>query len=133
MPEIAPCAIPAWLEREVDEYFTPLPFTPQSILDVGANVGAFARRANAMWPDAKIICCEPMPFNVVHLRRNAPEGTVIVSAAIRSFNGVDDIFIGDSFVTGGFARFGRQTGRTLLVECVAASTLPTLRSGQDRH
>jgi hypothetical protein len=62
--------IPQWLYQEVDQCFIPLPFQPATILDIGANIGAFAQRARQKWPDAKMICCEPMPFNVVQLRRN---------------------------------------------------------------
>jgi FkbM family methyltransferase len=116
-------AIPKWLHGEVDQYFIPLPFEPATILDIGANIGAFAQRAHEKWPQAEIVCCEPMPFNVVHLRRNAPTATII-SAAVREHSGVDHIFIGDNFVTGGFVQFGRQTQQKLLVECIAAGELP---------
>lgn len=99
--------IPQWLYQEVDQYFIPLPFQPATILDIGANIGAFAQRARQKWPDAKMICCEPMPFNVVQLRKNVTAETVIISAAIREQSGVDEIFAGDNFVTGGFVAFGR--------------------------
>jgi len=124
MPAIAPQPIPEWLDDEVSEYFLPLPFEPATILDIGANIGTFSRRAHAKWPGARIVCCEPMPFNVVHLRRNAPADATIISAAVREYSGVDEIFIGDLFVTGGFVQFGRQTENTLMVECIAASELP---------
>lgn len=117
--------VPQWLLGEVDQYFADIPtsFKPQTILDIGANVGAFALRARQFWPDAAIICCEPMPYNVVELRKNATDSQII-SAAIRGFSGVDEIFIGDNFVTGGFVQFGRQTDKRLLVECLAADRLP---------
>lgn len=124
MPAIPPRPIPRWLRNEVSEYFIPLPFQPATILDIGANIGAFAQRAHEEWPEARIVCCEPMPFNVVHLRRNAPTGATIISAAVREHSGVDEIFLGDLFVTGGFVQFGRQTAKTLMVECIAASELP---------
>jgi FkbM family methyltransferase len=124
MPAIDPRPIPRWLYDEVEEYFIPLPFEPATILDIGANIGAFTQRAHEKWPEARIVCCEPMPFNVVHLRRNVPAGTTIISAAVREQSGVDEIFIGDLFVTGGFVQFGRQTQRTLTVECIAAGELP---------
>src|ERR1700733_13087005 len=54
---IAPDAIPQWLRDEVEEYFVPLPFEPKSILDIGANIGAFTQRAHKEWPQAHIICC----------------------------------------------------------------------------
>jgi FkbM family methyltransferase len=121
---IHPQAIPKWLYDEVDQYFIPLPFQPATILDIGANIGAFARRAREKWPEAQIVCCEPMPFNVVQLRRNAPADAAIISAAVREQSGVDHIFIGDNFATGGFVQFGRQTQQKLLVECIAARELP---------
>ena len=61
--------IPDWLYKEVEEYFTPLPFVPRTILDIGANVGAFAQRANQKWPAAKIYCFEPMPTDCLKFPR----------------------------------------------------------------
>ena len=124
MKVIEPQAIPHWLYDEVDEYFIDLPFAPASILDIGANIGAFAQRAHAKWPQAHITCCEPMPFNVSHLRRNVPAGVKIISAAVREHSGIDEIFVGDNFVTGSFVQFGRQTQQKILVECIAAKELP---------
>ncbi len=121
---IPPEPVPLWLSDEVDQYFIPLPFEPATILDIGANIGAFAQRARARWPKARIVCCEPMPFNVVQLRRNAPAGTAIISAAVREQSGIDEIYIGDHFATGGFVQFGRQTQQKFLVECIAARELP---------
>ena len=125
MTVIEPQAIPQWLYEEVEEYFIPLPFEPRTILDIGANIGAFAQRANRRWPGAHIICCEPMPFNVCHLRRNVHASVAVISAAVREHSGVDEIFVGDNFVTGGFVQFGRQTRQKLLVECIAAKELPS--------
>jgi FkbM family methyltransferase len=125
MDIIEPEAIPPWLYEEVEEYFIPLPFDPRSILDIGANIGAFAQRAHNRWPQARIICCEPMPFNVCHLRRNVPDSVTVISAAVREHSGVDEIFIGDNFVTGGFFQSGRQTQQKILVECIAAKELPS--------
>ncbi len=125
MTILQPQPIPQWLYKEVEEYFIPLPFQPKSILDIGANIGAFAQRAHNAWPQAHIVCCEPMPFNVCHLRRNVFAGATIISAAVREFSGVDEIFIGDNFVTGGFSQLGRQTQQKILVECIAAKELPS--------
>lgn len=66
-----------------------------------------------------------MPFNVSRLRKNVDSSVVILSAAVRAYSGVDEIFIGDNFVTGGFVQFGRQTQNKLLVECLAAKELPS--------
>lgn len=124
MKILPPQAIPDWLAAEVRAYFVPLPFVPRSILDIGANIGAFAQQAHQHWPEARIICCEPMPFNVCQLRRHAPAGTTILSAAVRKHSGVAEIFLGDNFASGGFFQFGRQTQQQILVECIAARELP---------
>lgn len=49
--------------RDVLEGAYDLPITPMVILDIGANVGAFARWASQRWPETKIHCYEPHPFN----------------------------------------------------------------------
>lgn len=66
-----------------------------------------------------------MPFNVSQLRRNVSASATVISAAVREHSGVDEIFVGDNFVTGGFTQFGRQTQQTILVECIAAKELPS--------
>ncbi|MCP4745131.1 MAG: FkbM family methyltransferase [Desulfobacteraceae bacterium] len=123
---IIPKKIPEWLHDEVKEYFITLQFEPETILDIGANIGAFAYQAHRKWPQAQMVCCEPMPFNVCCLRQNvSATNTTIISAAVREHSGVDEIFIGNNFVTGGFVDFGRQTQRKILVECIAAKELPS--------
>lgn len=46
-----------------------LPVEPLVILDIGANVGAFARWASLRWPAAKIHCYEPQPSNFALLQQ----------------------------------------------------------------
>ena len=36
---------------------------PETVLDIGANVGAFTAWARAMWPEARIDAYEPVPEN----------------------------------------------------------------------
>lgn len=117
--------IPQWLNEEIKDYFIDFPFVPKTILDIGANIGAFTKHVQTIWPQASVIACEPMPFNVVHLRKNSLPNTTIISAAIRKESGIDNIYIGDNFVTGGFVDFGRQLKETLLVECLTAKELPS--------
>jgi len=67
------------------EYDTPLPFSPELILDGGANVGCasvyFARR----YPRARIIAVEPDPSNAALLRRNVASYPVeVIQAGIWS-------------------------------------------------
>ena len=119
--------IPAWLSKEVDDYFVNLvEVKPKTILDIGANIGAFALRAHQEWPKAKVICYEPMPFNLKALKSNVDsEWCQVEPFAVRASAGFSDIYIGDMFVTGGFQKKHRQTERKISVECLAASNLPS--------
>lgn len=118
--------IPEWLHKEVSEYFKQIPreYNACKVLDIGANIGAFTVAAQERWPNADVICYEPMPMNVCQLRKNVGPGTVIVSAAVRKNCGVDFIYAGDSFVTSGFKQLGRQTDQRIMVECIGADELP---------
>lgn len=63
--------IPDWLSQEVNDYFAvPIRSIPKTVLDIGANIGAFALRSHYEWPAAKVICFEPMPFNIVFCCEN---------------------------------------------------------------
>lgn len=46
-----------------------LPYEAKNVLDIGANVGAFAKWARVRWPDAKIHCYEPQAGNFALLLR----------------------------------------------------------------
>ena len=53
------------------EYVIPeLNFTPSTVLDIGANEGAFTAWATQEWPDAHIIAFEPIPENATLFRKN---------------------------------------------------------------
>jgi FkbM family methyltransferase len=124
--------IPDWLRKEVNDYFAvPLNISPPAtILDIGANVGAFAQRAHQEWPAARITCYEPMPFVVEHLRQNvSPDWCEVVPCAVRAQAGEDDIIIGSGmalFTTNSFrSGIPRQTDSTMRVRCAAASEIPS--------
>lgn len=55
---------------------------PERIVDVGANVGAFAVWASAKFPGCWITCYEPHPVAADFCRQNAPPGTRVVEAAV---------------------------------------------------
>lgn len=118
--------IPTWLYQEVEDYFKqPLSITPRSILDIGANIGAFALRAHREWPLAKILCYEPLPENVHALHQHVPATWCeVFPYAVRAEAGIQPFYLGDQFVTGGFTMGERQTAQTIDVRCVAAATLP---------
>lgn len=69
---------------------------PKSILDIGANAGAFALWANAKWPAATIVAYEPLPENYSLLTQNivtfkANHNTTTHCEAIGSRNGVAEL------------------------------------------
>lgn len=55
------------------EYAPPTGYSidPSTILDIGANVGAFSYWAHSEWPQAAIDAYEPHPESAAMLRRNA--------------------------------------------------------------
>ena len=118
--------IPDWLKSEVEDYFVvDLNLSPRVILDIGANIGAFALRAHRTWPDAKIICYEPIPTNVVALNQNVdPSWAEVIPRAVRARGDMQEIFIGKDFVTSGFKRGTRQIELVLPVLCMSARQLP---------
>jgi FkbM family methyltransferase len=119
--------IPVWLEGEVEHYFRFVNFesSPHLVLDIGANIGAFALRAHNQWPNAKILCYEPMPFNLDQLRQNvSPDYGTVFPYAICGTSGIREIYIGDMFVTSGFVKGPRQTSQKIAVQCMAAADLP---------
>jgi FkbM family methyltransferase len=48
----------------------PLPDAPV-LVDIGANAGFFCLFVASMRPNARIVCCEPIPVNFAQLSRNA--------------------------------------------------------------
>lgn len=119
-------AIPEWLQVEVAEYDLPLARHPRTVLDIGANVGAFARHAATLWPDAQIFAFEPIPEVAEELKQNVRGLKVEVQdMAIRGFTGTDVILLGDKSVVNGFHQLGRQTHGTRVVSCLDAKLLPS--------
>jgi FkbM family methyltransferase len=122
--------IPKWLSDEVAEYDLEMESAPRTVLDIGANIGAFALRAHAKWPGAAILCYEPVKENYFGLAKNV-FGCPKIKAyrfALRSFNGPDKILIGAGTpdlrgVTCGFHQLGRQTNVTEKVMCIDAGEI----------
>lgn len=62
-----------------------LKFTPDLVLDIGANVGTFARFARELWPQAIIHCVEPDKLNAAHfLKFTDDPNTFLHHAALGS-------------------------------------------------
>ena len=75
-----------------------LNFVPDVIFDLGANIGCFARHAQSIFPDAKIISVEPDAENFIHLVKftnNDANNITFINAAIGS---------GDTYMAKGIER-----------------------------
>lgn len=65
------------------EYLVPGMREPKTILDIGANIGAFSVWALSKWPDARVVAYEPWPSNAEMFRGNLGDRTaVLVEAAV---------------------------------------------------
>ena len=122
-------AIPDWMAREVIQYDLDLAEPPATILDIGANIGAFSFRAARRWPAAKIIAIEPVRENYRQLFDNLqldkPSNVTLWTMAVRSFGGLAPIrvTVKDHGVTSGFHRLeADQFERE--VPCLDAAELP---------
>lgn len=99
-----------------------------TILDIGANIGAFAVWATYKWPHAKIMCYEPIDSSYEFLLQNARD-----KPQVQCFN----VAVGATAESGRFMHFGRdnrgqcsfykapeQRDSGTRVEVIAASDLP---------
>ncbi len=98
---------------------------PRTILDIGANIGAFSLHYAKKWPAAEISAYEPVKENFERAAGILPAETKIkiFPFAVRNFTGPAKIFLGDMPVTCGFHQRGRQTDKTETVDCIYAATL----------
>lgn len=55
---------------------------PETILDIGANIGMFSAIAHKRWPKARITAVEPNPELIDVLNENVGEFAVIIHAAL---------------------------------------------------
>lgn len=122
--------IPDWLLKEVAEYDLDIVPPPATILDLGANIGAFCLHYAAKWPAAKITAYEPVMENCQLLIGNLNEifkvGRIDIYAdAVRAVGGEQEIYKGDNFVTHSFHQRGRQTSEKIHVHVTAAGTIPS--------
>lgn len=129
--------IPQWLANEVQEYALNLAHPPKTILDIGANIGAFSVWARRQWPEAVIWAYEPVQNNANAFMENLGlpisdcclavvkhEGIALHVSAVRALGGEQWLLKGKQHSTGSFFNFGCQTNESINVNCVAACTLP---------
>lgn len=59
-------------------------FVPDTVLDLGANVGIFSRYARELWPEATIVAVEPNPLNCEVFREYSKSDIFLFEGAIGS-------------------------------------------------
>ena len=113
------------------EYDLPVDFDkPPRIVDLGANVGAFARWALTRWPGATVTAYEPFPKALRYLRKNAQGHAItIVAKAVRSSDhaGKGTIYEGmNNLGQTGMVELARPSHQTegVEVDVMAAASLP---------
>jgi len=111
-----------WMQKEVAAYDLVMVPPPKSILDIGANIGAYTLRCAERYPDAHISAFEPVEATYKILRENTRHLSNFSCShmAVRAEGGVDHIFLGDHAVTCSFHQRGRQTQLKEKVHCLAA-------------
>lgn len=57
-------------------------FEPTLIFDLGANVGTFSRYCHKLFPKARIVAVEPNEWNCDEFRKDMPDNTTLIQAAI---------------------------------------------------
>ena len=116
-----------WRDAEAGEYDLPLKQPPVSILDIGANVGAFALRYAEKYPSATIFAYEPVPetFERLLAETDAFDNIRPFNFAVREMAGVAEMKEGDRDVTCSFYNLGRQTNKSIVVRIAAAKDLPS--------
>lgn len=106
-----------------------LQYEAKVILDIGANVGAFARWANGRWPNAAIFCYEPHPDNYRLLGRTVdvylPDSkTVIHPCAVADVAGRMTLHENGNRGEWSFIHFSPSFTGTLEVDVIDAAVLP---------
>lgn len=78
-----------------EHHHGPLPSNIRTVVDVGANRGQFALVARERWPDARLICFEPLPgprARLARVLRDHPRAE-IVDAAVGAASGSATIHV----------------------------------------
>jgi FkbM family methyltransferase len=124
-----PATMAAHVEKVLQgEYDVPYQHKSPVILDIGANIGAFAAWAIERWPGCFVHCYEPLPSNFELLGRNlvALEGTTVSlhPHAVGDPNRTR-LFLGKyNCGEASFYDLGEQTAESVEVETKAPDVLP---------
>ncbi len=76
-------------------YDLKLPFTPQLIVDAGANIGLASIFFAEKYPDCRIVSIEPESKNFEHLVKNCQPYQVIIPHRAALFNSISTLVVND--------------------------------------
>ena len=110
------------------EYVIPeLNFTPASVLDIGANEGAFTAWASQKWPKAKIIAFEPIPENAALFRKNHSKNKRVNFSELAIANEPRVTMFYGAHNSGECSMFniGEQTEKSVEVAAMCPSDIPS--------
>lgn len=104
-----------------------LPYEAKTVLDIGANVGAFARWAKTRWQWCEIVCYEPQPENYTLLQRTvscyALTQCSVVNIAVSNSAGRMALHENGNRGEWSFIKFGNGLG-AIEVDVMDAANLP---------
>jgi len=112
----------------VGEYEIGLNKAKPSVLDLGANVGAFAYWALVRWPDSTVTCYEPLPSNFKLLSENlqvAGARCILNNCAVgKQDEAFRKLYLGKhNCGEGSFFQGHEQQSESVDVQVVAASSI----------
>lgn len=79
-----------------------------TVLDVGASRGQFAAFARHTWPDARLVCFEPLAEAAARIREAVPGDVEVHVAAVGSESGAMELHVSESDDSSSLLPIGRQ-------------------------
>lgn len=104
--------------------FERVELSPKSILDIGANEGAFTAWAESKWPDAVIHSYEPNPSSFRRLERNAHRGMTYPFGVTRDGRGLSMRMGKHNSGECSIHDLGDQSDALMECRSISASSLP---------
>lgn len=101
-------------------YYNPQLTSPETILDLGANIGLTAVYFGRLYPQAQIACVEPMPNNLELLRKNIE----LNGTKAEIFPAAVDVTDGTVVMETDYKDYGFKVGQVGI--SVAAVSVPTI-------
>lgn len=107
------------------EYDIPSLISPKTVLDIGANEGAFTAWVQKRWPSSKVIAYEPMPENAALFKENHGDSPNVDFYQLAVHDGMPvRMFFGNNSGCCSMYDIGEQKRESIEVKSVDAASLP---------